>query len=40
VSHCCSWISLKYPMKREIRAKLAKLYFELSGASLSLARMS
>ncbi|GAA5921528.1 hypothetical protein JCM1841_000553 [Sporobolomyces salmonicolor] len=24
------WISLKYPMKREIRAKLAKLYFELS----------
>lgn len=26
-----SWVSLKYPMKREIRAKLAKLYFELSG---------
>jgi proteasome activator subunit 4 len=23
-------MSLKYPMKREIRAKLAKLYFELS----------
>lgn len=24
------WISLKYPMKRELRAKLARLYFELS----------
>ncbi|KAM0751556.1 hypothetical protein T439DRAFT_300497 [Meredithblackwellia eburnea MCA 4105] len=24
------WISLKYPMKREVRAKLSKLYFELS----------
>ncbi|GAA5990546.1 hypothetical protein JCM10908_003124 [Rhodotorula pacifica] len=24
------WISLKYPMKRELRARLARLYFELS----------
>lgn len=24
-------MSLKYPMKREVRAKLARLYFELSG---------
>lgn len=25
------WLSLKYPMKRELRAKLAKLYFEICG---------
>ena len=31
-----SWISLKYPMRRDLRAKLAKLYFELSGELLSL----
>ncbi|BGP22448.1 Proteasome activator BLM10 [Rhodotorula toruloides] len=24
------WMSLKYPMKRDLRAKLAKMYFELS----------
>lgn len=24
------WISLKYPIKRDVRAKLAKLYFELA----------
>lgn len=28
-----SWVSLKYPMKRNVRAKLARLYFELSGPS-------
>lgn len=27
------WLSLKYPMKRSMRAQLAKLYWELSGTT-------
>lgn len=29
------WLSLKYPMKRAMRAKLAKLYWELAGKLIS-----